>query len=133
RYHKIYEDLNISDLEVSYNQLSEEQLDTAMEKGIATIPFSVTMESIAGPINFEYEVTLIQEGKEKEEQDWFISWDAGFIFPSLKDGGEIRFQTTPPMRGEILDRNKMPLAINDYVFEVGIVPGKLEENPEQQK
>lgn len=133
RYNKIYEDLNITDLNITYNELSEEELEIAFEEGEATLPFTVTMESVAGPIDFEYEATLIQEGEEEEDKEWFISWDSGFIFPALKDGGEIRFQTSKPMRGEILDRNRMPLAINDLVYEVGIVPGKLGDNEEQQK
>lgn len=133
RYNKIYEDLNISNLSISYNELSEEALDTAFEEGSATLPFTVAMESIAGPIEFTYEATLIQEGEEDEEKDWFIAWDPGFIFPALKDGGEIKFQTTTPMRGEIHDRNRMPLAINDNVYEVGIVPGKLGDDSEKQK
>lgn len=134
RYNKIYEDLNVSELKVSYNKLSDEDLEIAMEEGEATLPFTVTMESIAGPINFEYDATLIQEGSEEEEdKEWFIAWNPGFIFPALKDGGEIKFETSSPMRGEILDRNRMPLAINDYVYEVGIVPGKLGDQPEEQQ
>jgi len=132
RYQKIYEDLIVSDLQISYNKLSDEELETAMEEGSATLPLTVSMDSIAGPIDFEYEVTLIQVGEE-EELDWLIDWNPGLIFPALKDGGEIRIQTDTPMRGEILDRNRMPLAINDYVYEIGIVPEKLENNPEQQK
>src|SRR5699024_5472372 len=32
-----------------------------------------------------------------------------------------------PKRGDILDRNKMPLAINDTAFEVGVVPDDFED------
>src|SRR5690625_2260047 len=78
RYNKIYEDLNVSELKVSYNKLSDEDLEIAMEEGEATLPFTVTMESIAGPINFEYDATLIQEGSEEEEdKEWFIAWNPG--------------------------------------------------------
>ncbi|MFD1173675.1 penicillin-binding transpeptidase domain-containing protein [Oceanobacillus picturae] len=132
RYNKIYEDLAISDLSISFSKLEEEELETAMEEGTATIPFKVAMESMAGPIEFDYEATLVQEGEE-DEQNWYVQWDPGFIFPELKDGGEISIQSEAPTRGEILDRNQMPLAINDKVNEIGIIPGKLGSNPEQSK
>ncbi|MFD1039940.1 penicillin-binding transpeptidase domain-containing protein [Virgibacillus byunsanensis] len=131
RYEKIYTDLEVSNLEVTYEALSEEETETAMEEGSAIIPFSVQMDTLAEPIVFDYEATLTQVGEE-EEKNWFVHWDRGFIFPELKDGGEINFQTQSPERGDILDRNQLALAINDSVWEIGIVPGKL-TNPEQAK
>lgn len=138
RYEKISEDLDLKDFKVTYDKLDEEALEQAMESGEATLPFSVEVESIAGPITFDYEATLIKDETEDNESDdveddWFVHWDPGFIFPELKDGGEIKFQTTEPVRGEILDRNQMPLAINDYVYEVGIIPDGLSDNGKKQK
>jgi penicillin-binding protein 3 len=132
RYQKIYADLAIENVTVSYTKLSKEQLEKAMEEGTATLPFSVEMDSMAGPISFDYEVTLLQQGEE-EEKNWFLTWDPGFIFPQIKDGGEIRISTTDPIRGDILDRNRLPLALNDEVWEIGIVPGKLGDNPDESK
>lgn len=136
RTQTIYEDIGVSDLEVSFEELTEEQLDVAMEEGTATIPFSVQLETLAGPVSFEHEATLIQQDDETEDEDsknWYIEWETGFIFPDLKENGQIRIQTTNPKRGEILDRNQMPLAINDTIYEIGIVPGNLGDNPEQSK
>ncbi|WP_156288269.1 penicillin-binding transpeptidase domain-containing protein [Oceanobacillus salinisoli] len=130
RKEKIYEDLEVSELQVSYEPLEEDVLERAMEEGVATIPFQVQMESLAGTISFDYDATLHLEGEE-EEENWFVQWDSGFIFPEIKDGGEIRFSTSEPKRGEILDRNQMPLALNDEVYEVSIVPEKLGENADQ--
>ena len=132
RYKKIYEDLEITDLTINFEELNEDKLESAFEEGEATIPFSVEMESIAGPITFDYEATLTEQGEE-EDYNWFIHWDPGFIFPALKDGGSIEFQTTLPDRGEIMDRNNMPLALNDNVYEIGIVPERLGENPGSTK
>ncbi|WP_042142612.1 penicillin-binding transpeptidase domain-containing protein [Paucisalibacillus sp. EB02] len=132
RYQKVYDDLEIDNVEISYTKLSEEKLELAMEEGTATLPFSVKMDSMAGPITFDYEVTLTQQGEE-EEKDWFINWDPGFIFPHIKDGGDIRIATTEPTRGEILDRNRLPLALNGEVWDIGIVPGKLGDNPDANK
>lgn len=132
RYEKVYNDLKISDLEITYEILDEEEIEIAFEEGQAAFPFSVSMDSIAGEITFDYEAKILL--KELEESiDWLVDWDPGFIFPELKNGGEIRIQTDIPSRGEIIDRNNMPLAINDYIYEVGVVPGDLEENPDEQK
>ncbi|SEP90132.1 penicillin-binding protein [Virgibacillus subterraneus] len=132
RYKNIYEDLNIDNLNITYDKLSEEKMETAMEKGTAQFPFTVEMETIAGPITFDYKATLIVEGEE-ENANWFVKWDPGFIFPAIKDGGEIGLSNIKPERGEILDRNQLPLALNDTVHNVGIVPGKLGSNPEKAK
>ncbi|QKY69959.1 penicillin-binding transpeptidase domain-containing protein [Lentibacillus sp. CBA3610] len=138
RYQTIYGDLNISNLQVTFEQLSDEEMEAAMDNGTAQFPFTVEMESIAGPISFDYEATLTKEeetsGEDGEaEENWFVKWDPGFIFPEIQDSGEIGLQITEPKRGEILDRNRMPLAINDTVHEVGIIPENLGDNPEQVK
>ncbi|WP_404454353.1 penicillin-binding transpeptidase domain-containing protein [Virgibacillus necropolis] len=132
RYKKLYKDLGVSDLKITYEKLDEKEVEAAFEKGKATYPFSVEMNTIAGPITFDYEAQLIQQGEE-ENKNWYVKWDPGFIFPAIKDGGDIAITTEKPRRGEILDRNRMPLAINDDVWEVGIVPGKLGDSPEAKK
>lgn len=132
RYQKIYEDLAITDLQFEYEKLDEEALEAAMENETATIPFTVNMNSIAGPISFDYEATLNLEGEE-DEKDWFIDWDPGFIFSQIKDGGEIGLKTVQPKRGEILDRNRIPLAMNDIVYEIGIIPERFVSKDEEIK
>ncbi|HLR52109.1 MAG TPA: penicillin-binding transpeptidase domain-containing protein [Candidatus Avamphibacillus sp.] len=133
RYKKIYKDLAISNLNVTFEKLPDEDIKKAMKEGKASIPFQVEMDSIAGPISFQYNATLVKEENNEEEETWFVKWDTGFIFPELKDGGKIGIETTPPARGEILDRNKMPLALNDTVREIGVVPEELGNNPEESK
>ncbi|ASN04706.1 penicillin-binding transpeptidase domain-containing protein [Virgibacillus necropolis] len=132
RYKKIYKDLGVTDLKITYEKLDEKEVEAALENGKATYPFSVEMNTIAGPITFDYEAKLVQQGEE-EKKNWYVKWDPGFIFPALRDGGEIKFETEKPRRGEILDRNRMPLAINDTVWEIGIIPSKLGDSPEAMK
>ena len=135
RYAKIYEDLDVENIEITFDELSEEEVQALAEEEnpSVTLPFSVELESFAGPIVFDYEATLVQEPVSEEddaELSWFVNWDAGFIHPELQDRGEIGIQPVQPVRGEILDRNQMPLAINDNVYQIGIKPGEL-ENKEQ--
>lgn len=125
RQQKVYEDLNVANLEVTAKELSDDEIKQALETGEATIPFSVSMETIAGEVSFDYEATLVQETLDDEETNWFVEWNPGFIFPELKDGGKLNIQEHEPKRGEILDRNQMPLAINDTVHEIGIIPANF--------
>lgn len=131
RYQKVYDDLSISDLQVTYEELSKDEVKKAFDKGSATIPFKVNMESIAGPIDFSYDATLVLN-ESKDQKSWDVDWDPGYIFPEIKDGGKISIQTDLPVRGEILDRNKMPLAMNDVVYEIGIVPANLDDDSDQE-
>lgn len=138
RYAKIYEDLNIENVHISFEELTEEELETLKEEETTSVslPFSVEMDSMAGPIQYDYRATLVQEPVSDEEDaalSWFINWNPGFIHPELKDGGEIGIDITQPVRGEILDRNQMPLAMNDKVYRIGIVPEDLGDDPEQAK
>ncbi|MDY0408948.1 penicillin-binding transpeptidase domain-containing protein [Virgibacillus soli] len=132
RYKKIYHDLNISNLKISFQKLDDDELKSIRNEGEATIPFTVKMDSIAGPISFSYKATFIEQGDD-DEKEWSLQWDPGFIFPDLKDGGQIGLDTIEPTRGEILDRNRMPLALNDDVWEIGIVPEKLGDNATNNK
>src|SRR5699024_7938966 len=85
RYQSIYEDLETADLSISYETPSDEDLKKARDMGTATFPLTAEMESMAGPNTFDYEAALLQEG-EKDEKNWFLAWDQGFIFPAMKMG-----------------------------------------------
>src|SRR5690625_4418119 len=138
RYEKIYTDLGIDNLTIKFDDITEEQLNFALERGELTVPIHVSMDSIADEISFRYDATLTkieildEEANEITEERWDLEWDPGFIFPPLREGGEVAIRTTEPKRGEILDRNKMPLAINDVVYEIGVVTEGLEENRDGQ-
>src|SRR5699024_5156383 len=137
RYEKIYSDLSLENIKITHEDLTEEQIEKAKEEEAVSLPIDVSMDSIADEISFKNDLVLKQRviGEDDGDQEitWEIQWDPGFIFPPLKEGGEISLRTTSPKRGEILDRNKMPLAINDVVYEVGIVPDDLGDNAEAQK
>lgn len=132
RYKKIYQDLNVSDLKIEAETLSDKESEKAMEDGKVSIPFSVSMKTTAGPISFDYEANLIKQ-EDEDKENWYVDWDTGFIFPEMKDSGELLIDSTTPARGEIRDRNDMPLAMNDTIYEIGIVPENLGENAKQNK
>ncbi|MCM3567284.1 penicillin-binding transpeptidase domain-containing protein [Neobacillus mesonae] len=124
RYEKIYSDLEISDLKLNFKKPKE---DKQGKEEKAQYSFTAKMNSIAGPISFDYKANLKKEEKEKKK-NWFVDWNTGFIFPQLKEGDKISLSTVKPKRGEILDRSGSALAANGQVYEVGVVAGKLDNS-----
>lgn len=127
RYQKIYDDLQITDLKISFEKPKE---DEQAKEETATYNFSAKMNSVAGEIQFTHKAKLKKEERDKES-NWFVDWNTTYIFPELKDGDKLGLSFTAPKRGEIYDRSGNGLAVNGQVFEVGVVPGKLEGQREQ--
>lgn len=102
-----------------------------------TLQYEVRMDTVAGPIQFENEAKLVKEkvlnDQQQEESVWQIAWDPSLIFPRMQEGDKVRVQTTKGERGEIYDRNGNGLAVNGTAVQLGIVPGKLGDNPESAK
>ncbi|MFS0644776.1 penicillin-binding transpeptidase domain-containing protein [Siminovitchia sp. 179-K 8D1 HS] len=126
RYKKIYEDLEIKNVKVTFTPPEEvEEKD-----GKVQFPFSVKMESIAGKIAFDHKAVLTKEERD-DEKNWYVNWDTTFIFPELKEGDKISLAMTPAKRGDIVDKNGIGLAVTGKVSEVGIIPGKMEGKEEE--
>lgn len=135
RYPKIYEDLKVTDLAIEFEATEEgEEVDLEEIESI-TFPLSVSMETMAGPVSFETEIEMVKTIEmidDEEEIDWLVNWHPGFIFPELKEGGTIGVNRIQPDRGEIYDRNREGLAVNESVYELGIVMDWF-VNEEQEK
>lgn len=124
RYKKIYKDLEIANLKVEFKQ-PDEKIDKKAEQ--AELPVSVTMDSMAGKIEFDLAAVWVKEER-NDETNWYLNWDTSFIFPQLEPGDKVGISTTPAERGEILDKNGNGLAINGTAYEIGIVPRDMGEN-----
>lgn len=53
---------------------------------------------------------------------YYISIQSNNYYDALADRNTIKFEYIPPIRGEILDRNNQPLAINKLGFKLQIAP-----------
>src|SRR5699024_2364467 len=131
RYEKIYKDLDIKDLKITNKKLRYKEIEEAKKTGEVMYPISIKMDSVAGPIKFDKNLKLVRE-EHDDEKDWYVKWNPNFIFPNLKDGGKISLEQIEPKRGEILDRNQMPLAINDTAHEIGVIPEDFNDANKQQ-
>ncbi|MEH7273094.1 penicillin-binding transpeptidase domain-containing protein [Neobacillus vireti] len=124
RYQKIYDDLQITDLKITFEKPNDEE-ELPKDQDNVTYDFSATMNSIAGPIEFTHKAKMKKEEREKKN-NWYVDWNTTYIFPELKDGDKIGISTVKPKRGQIFDRALNTLAYNGLVYEVGVVPGKME-------
>jgi cell division protein FtsI/penicillin-binding protein 2 len=127
RYTKVYQDLEITKLKISYKKPSEEK---EHKEDTARLPFSVKMESVAGPIEFDHKAAFVKEERE-DKANWYLNWNSTYIFPELGDGDKISFQNVQATRGSILDRDGNGLAINGSALEIGVVPGEMGEQKAQ--
>ncbi|MBO0993940.1 penicillin-binding transpeptidase domain-containing protein [Bacillus sp. SD088] len=123
RYSKIYKDLEIQDLDIQFTKPEEE---TDKKDETAEFPLHVSMDSLAGEIEFDQQSHWVKEDVDDKTTEWRMNWDSTFIFPDLEEGDKISVPTIPPIRGAILDRNGIALAENGEAIQVGIVPGKME-------
>ena len=84
------------------------------------------MVTSAGTISFDNEAYFV-----KEDKEYKLEWSSSLIFPQLQRDYKVRVETLSGKRGSILDRNGNPLAYDGIVAQVGIVPGKLGDNREE--
>lgn len=130
RYENIYKGIETKNLQVNGKFKSNSEKD--LKGDSVTFKYRVKMGTMAGPIEFSHNATLVKE-KNESNQEWFVQWDPSLIFPSLKKGEKIVAQTEKASRGEIRDKNGGGLAINVKADVIGIVPGKLGDEPEVSK
>ncbi len=81
------------------------------------------MYTSAGELNFDNDANLI-----KENGEYKLKWTSKIIYPQLEDNYKMRISTIKSKRGDILDRNNNKLATDGTILSVGIVPGKLNSN-----
>ncbi len=96
------------------------------DKETSTLPYDFSMGTSAGQIAFSNTISFAFE---KEEGVWEIVWDDSLIFPNLRRTDKVRVSTQKAKRGDIFDRNGTLLAGEGTVTSVGLVPGKMNEDP----
>ncbi|AQQ54945.1 peptidoglycan glycosyltransferase [Planococcus lenghuensis] len=120
---QLVEDLGIHDINITYTEPPEgTEWD---ENELADFPVQISMETLAGPIEFEETLTLLYE-EQNGEENWFTDWGPSLVLPNLETGDNVEIDILEAAaRGEIIDRNGQPLATNSTGYEVGIVPEKF--------
>ena len=117
RNKKIYDGIDMSNMEI---EVKEKQKSGSK----IIISYSTKMQASSGEITFDNQVTL------NNENGYKIEWSSNLIFPDLEETDKVRVSTSKAERGKLLDRNGKELAGTGKAYSVGIVPGKLSENKE---
>jgi len=63
------------------------------------------------------------------EDQWWVDWDAGLIWPHLAGGNYFRMDYVTPVRANIYDRNGLGLAVEGKIVTVGVIPGQIQDEP----
>lgn len=123
RNQKIYEGIEAENIKVEI---------TSMEKdpNMATvITYHISMDTLAGKIEFENQAVLHKD----EKENLVLSWEDSMIFPKLESTDKVRVSMHPSKRGKILDRNGEVLAGPGTASLVGLVPGKMDAESDADK
>ncbi len=133
RYETLYDGIEAENLTVTaISAANADTQETSPNTSVIGFDYSVSMDSVAGPIAFEQHGRL-RKSEDGGETKWFIDWKPSLIFPGMEEGDVVRVQHTSGERGEIVDRTGVGLALNGTVPQLGIVPGKLGDDPEAAK
>lgn len=89
------------------------------------LTYQMSMDTIAGELSFRQTAVFHRDGRE----DYLLSWDDSLIFPDLQSTDRVRVETLDAQRGSIYDRNGILLAGQGVASSVGLVPGKMSEDP----
>ena len=118
RNQNIYEGIEASQIQLDIPK------DQDREKPLS---YSVTMDTIAGDISYDNSTAF-----EREKGEWKVVWTDSMIFPSLGKTDKVRVTTLEAERGSIYDRNQNLLAGQGTVQSAGLVPGKMDVQPQEE-
>ena len=120
RNKNIYEGIEAKNFSVDIQSIEN-------ENKLAKITYKNSMDTMSGHVDFVNTVTL----ELNEEKEYKIDWTSNLIFPKLNTEDKVRVKTIEAKRGSILDRNGEYLATNGVASQIGLVPGKMSDNKEE--
>ncbi len=107
---------------IAINDIQNEKLDN----GDIKVTYNMSMDTLAGQVSFPNEMTLV-----KEDKNYFINWSSKLILQNLGNDEKVKVSSISAKRGNIYDRNGVLLAGEGIISSVGLVPGKMNENKDE--
>lgn len=119
RNQNIYEGIDSTNISIEIKEIVKEDDEYK-------INYHQKMYTSAGEVEFDNSVNMV-----KQDKEYKLRWSSKIIFPELDEKDKVRVETIKSKRGSILDRNNIPLAEDGQIASVGIVPGKLGTNKDE--
>ncbi len=106
---------------MSANKLDYEVLSQLLSPSTAQVGFRVIYHTaLVGDIQRDMLANFILEAGQ-----WRLKWDDGLILPELAGGNILKMDYQIPARGNIYDRNGLPIVGQSDAYALGITPGQL--------
>lgn len=93
--------------------------------------YNLHLTTFLGDISETHTLKLVRQELEDGSKIWQINWQPSLILSDMVKGSKVRVKTLFPTRGNIVDRDGLPLATQGTMNEWGIVPEKLGDQPDQ--
>lgn len=113
----------VASLGVEAASFAVEEARPAEEGAGAVVGFEAALE-IGGAGTWQYEgsLSLVRGGGR-----WLVDWTPSALYPTLEEGDTLRLVRTWPTRGALLAVDGRPIAAEQPVMEVGVVPERIED------
>lgn len=111
RLGNIYGAMNASNIAITLGDATKENNDVV-------IPFTVSMDTVAGNLKLDnFKATIV-----KGDDSYKVKWNDNLIFPNMQEGDKVKVNTKNAVRGKILDKDGKVLAEDGEVSIIGIHP-----------
>ncbi|NMI06997.1 penicillin-binding transpeptidase domain-containing protein [Paenibacillus sp. SZ31] len=139
KYNAIYSGMEVSTVKaevkpVDVAETASDDSKTAAENKDADtyeVDYDLQLTTFLGEVSETHTLKLVRQELEDGSKNWQINWQPSLILTDMIKGSKVRVRTLFPDRGNIVDRDGLPLATQGTMNEWGIVPEKLGDNPDQ--
>ena len=123
KYQTIFSGIDAANIKGSKITLSDDVKDADYQ-----FTYQLSLTTSLGEIQ-----DLNYSGTIKFEKDQpKIDWAPNLIFPDMAGQDKVSISVDEAVRGEIVDRNKTPLAANGTLYQLGVIPGQLGDGEDKE-
>lgn len=139
KYNAIYSGMEVSTVKAEIKPVdvaetaSDGSKTDAEKQNLDTyeVDYNLQLTTFLGEVSETHTLKLVRQELEDGGKNWQINWQPSLILNDMVKGSKVRVRTLFPDRGDIVDRDGLPLATKGTMNEWGIVPEKLGDNPDQ--
>jgi len=139
KYNAIYSGMEVSTVKAEIKPVDVAETASDGSKTDAEKPnpdtyevdYNLQLTTFLGEVSETHTLKLVRQELEDGGKNWQINWQPSLILNDMVKGSKVRVRTLFPDRGDIVDRDGLPLATKGTMNEWGIVPEKLGDNPDQ--